>query len=53
MANLGAILNLLAEQAPTIAHTRKVMFDMHVSEGFTPEQALVLCASPVFPGAPA
>jgi len=43
MANLGPALGALAANAAHIAHARASLYNAHIAEGFTPEQALVLC----------
>lgn len=44
VANIRKDIAAMIEMQTYIAQMRKASFDAHVKEGFTPEQALVLCA---------
>jgi hypothetical protein len=41
--NLSLLSQAMAEHAADIAHARRTLFEAHIAEGFTPEQAIILC----------
>ena len=42
-ADVAVALGVIASQAAHIAHTRRILFNAYLSEGFTEAQALELC----------
>jgi len=44
VANIRKDIGAMIEMQTYIAQMRRASFDAHIKEGFTPEQAIILCA---------